>query len=56
MLKTRLLYQWNSDKKGEIVEKKGKPIQIDRNGLIYFIQILSSSPIDILSEKQNQKH
>jgi hypothetical protein len=52
MLKAKLLYQWTSSNKGEIVENnKIKSIKIDKNGLIYFIEILSTKPIDILKEK-----
>jgi hypothetical protein len=56
MLKTRILYQLNSDNSGEILDNiNAKTVQINRNGLIFIIQIVSSKPIGILNEKQKQK-
>lgn len=52
MLKTRILYQWNISNKGEILDNtKDKSIKINSSDLIYFIQIVSTKPINLLGEK-----
>lgn len=56
MLKTKILFQLNSDNSGEILDHvKARSMQINRNGLIFIIQVVSSKPIDILYEKQKNK-
>lgn len=56
MLKTRILYQWNTSSKGEIIDNtKGKSIKINYCDLIYFIQIVSTKPMDLLGEKNDNK-
>jgi hypothetical protein len=54
MLKTKILFQWNPNNSGEIIEAfKYQTAKVNRNGIIFFIQIVSSKPVDILNEQQN---
>lgn len=56
MLKTRILYKWNSSNKGEILDNlPEKAIRINKEGLIYVIQIVSRKPIKLFDEKINTK-
>ncbi len=54
MLKTKILYQLGPNNSGEVLENiNSETVKINRNGLVFFIQVNSSKPLDILSEKQN---
>lgn len=57
MLKTKLFYQWMPNKTIELINTAKISLinKVNPVGLIYSIQIISSKPLDILTEKQNQK-
>lgn len=53
MLKTKILYQLNSDNSGEVIQiEKNTSTEINHHGLVFFIQVTSSKPIDFLNEHQ----
>lgn len=53
MIKTKLLYQWNPENAGEVYgNPTRKTVTINKNGIVLFIQVISSKPLEIFSEKQ----